>query len=285
MLRVVTNNLERENAMIKKTLTLIIMSSLISAGLLLLGTTVMANFSPALAPSQNALVAGPEVQTSSVSIPAEQSVSQKIELQNVAEKPEMSSVANAALPSSANVDQQLSLSIATTPGAAPVTGVTIAQILANPDQYYHTEITITGIVTGLSHEKFLLNDGTGQILVEVDDDLVTYVIIDGLSITVTGKLDDSNAQYGIELDACTITDENGTVVVDDCMDEDIIDDLDDDCIDDLDDDCVGCDDCADCGDSPDTDDSNDSNDSDDSNDSNDSDDSDDCVDCADGDDD
>jgi hypothetical protein len=222
--------------MIKKTLVLIIVSSLFSAGLLFLGTTVMGAFSPALASAQNALVTGTDGQTSPIPIPAEKTASQKVELLSKSETPKVSSAGKAALPSPAIPDQPLKVSKVSPCGVAPITGVTIAQLLANPNQYFHKVITLTGVATRLSDEKFLLNDGTGQIMVEVEDDLVIHALINGISITVTGKLDDTSSQYGFELDAFTLTDANGTVVVDDCDDDDINDDLDDDLDDDSDDD-------------------------------------------------
>ena len=226
--------------MIKRTLVLVFVSSLISAGLLFLGTTVMGIISPALASAQNALVTGTDDQTSPIPIPAEETASRKVELFSKVETPKVSSAGNAALPSPAVPVQPLKVSKVSTCGVAPITGVTIAQLLANPNQYFHNVITLTGIASRLSDEKFLLNDGTGQILVEVEDDRVSYAIINGISITVTGKLDDSSSQYGFELDAYSLTDVNGTVIVDDCEDDDINDDLgndlDDDCDDDLGDD-------------------------------------------------
>jgi hypothetical protein len=222
--------------MIKRSLVLVLVSSLISAGLLFLGTTLMGIIPPAIASAQNALVTGTDGQTSLIPFPAEETVIQKVELFNKAETPKVSSAGNTALPSAAFPVQPLNVSKVPTCGTAPITGITISQLLANPNQYFHNVVSLTGIATRLSDEKFLLNDGTGQILVEVEDDRVLYAIINGISITVTGMLDDSSSQYGFELDAYTLTDVNGTVIVDDCEDDDIDDDLDDDLDDDTDDD-------------------------------------------------
>jgi hypothetical protein len=54
-------------------------------------------------------------------------------------------------------------------------------------------------------------------------------------ITVMSKLDDTDSLSGIELDACRLTDQNGTVVMDDCDDDDLDDDLEDDLDDDSED--------------------------------------------------
>ena len=222
--------------MIKRSLVLVFVSSLISAGLLFLGTTVMGIIPPALASAENALVTGTDGQSSPIPIPAEETAIRKVELFNKAETPKVSSAGNAALPSAAVPVQPLQASKVSTCGVAPITGVTISQLLANPNQYFHNVVSLTGIATRLSDEKFLLNDGTGQILVEVEDDRVLYAIINGISITVTGMIDDSSSQYGFELDAYTLTDVNGTVIVDDCEDDDNNDDMDDDLDDDSDDD-------------------------------------------------
>jgi hypothetical protein len=243
--------------MLKRIITLVAISSLISASLLFIGTTVMGKFSPALASGQDALVAGTDVQTSLVSNPVGNTTAQKNELGSENIKPELPVSNSASLnqPSTEPIStisgavsnevnsappvvssQPSNATTAMNLGITPITGVTIAQLLENPEQYIHQVFTITGTATNLNHEKFLFNDGTGQILVEVDDDLVNFNIIDGQTITVTGQFDDSSNQIVYELDAYTLTDENGTVIiVDDCYD-DCNDDLNDDCNDDVNDD-------------------------------------------------
>ncbi len=223
--------------MIKRISGLVIISSLISAGLLFLGTTLIGNFSPALASLLNPLVAGTNVKASSASMPAEENAPLKNELGIPVKKSEVSSVGKAASVPPASSGQPLDISFLFKSGAAPISDVTIAQLLNSPDQFIHKVFTITGIATSLSGEKFLLNDGTGQIFVEVDDHLVKYIITDGQSITVTGKFDDTNSQYGFELDAFMFVDQNGTTFVhDDEYDDDNDDDVDDDADDNVDDD-------------------------------------------------
>jgi uncharacterized protein YdeI (BOF family) len=235
--------------MMKRIIVLVFVSSLISAGILFLGTTLMGEFSPALASSQSPLIAGTDLQTSMVSLPEDGKISQKIQAGVVADKIELSAaVKNDPIsPTSASQHQQAPISSSSQ--TAPTNTITIAQLLATPVEFIDKVFIITGIATRLSDEHLLLNDGTGEIIVEVDNDLANYIARDGQSITVNGKFDDSSSHNGYELEAWTITDETGTVVVDDCYD-DCIDDLDDGngavTIDDCNDDCVGCsDDCDD----------------------------------------
>jgi uncharacterized protein YdeI (BOF family) len=168
-------------------------------------------------------------------IPARKSNPVTMDLVGGVEKIKVSSAPKpvSAIPTN-SVQPQKALATAT-PKEAHVAGVTIAQLLKSPNQYIHQIISITGIATNLVKDKFLLNDGTGQIMVEIEDDLVGFTIVDGMSITVMGKLDDSGNQSGIVLDAYTLTDKNGTVVSDDCIEDDLSNG-DDDCGDDIDDD-------------------------------------------------
>ncbi len=221
--------------MIKKIFALVIISSLASAVLLFLGTTVMAQFSPALASSLDALVAGTDAQPPKASLPVEEQIPLKIELSSKVETPEASSAspASPALP--------LKVTVSEPAGVTPITGVTIAQLLATPDQFRDKLLTITGKATRLDDEKFLLNDGTGQIMVELDDDPGKFIVVTGTSITITGIIDEFSSHGGLELEACTVTDGTGTFDLDDCDDEDDDsmedpDDSDDDTISDDDDD-------------------------------------------------
>jgi uncharacterized protein YdeI (BOF family) len=262
--------------MIRRIITLVIVSSVISAGLLYMGFTVMGRYSPAHASTLNALVVKTNPQISPKSIPAKDSVPLTVDPVAVEEISAISSTSTAISASSDSSTQSLPASVNSIPAVIPVGGVTIAQLLNSPDQYIHQVFTISGIATSLSNDKFLLNDGTGQILVEIEDDLASFVIINGQSITVMGRLDDSSSRSSFELDACTLTDQNGTVVMDDCDDDDAFTDthdcLNDNCSDDcLNDDCS--DDCSndDCDDDLD-DDGLDDDDEDDLDDDDDSDD-------------
>jgi uncharacterized protein YdeI (BOF family) len=232
--------------MIKRILTLVLATSTISAALLLSGTALMGKFSPALASSFTPLVAGMDTQSSLDNPTVNEADSATIVANTEAEKPALPSERKENSGSHTLAGNSQNAPAATPSAGPPLTGVTvtIAQLLANPGQYAHQVLTISGIVTRLDHEKFLINDGTGQILVEVDDDHVIYNILDGKTITVTGRLDDNDSQNEYEIDACSITDENGTFIVDDCTDD--CEDCDDDCNGTCADDCV--DDCSDCTD-------------------------------------
>jgi uncharacterized protein YdeI (BOF family) len=230
--------------MIKRIIGLVVTSSLISAGLLFLGTTLMGNFSPALASSLNPLMAGTKVQASSASIPTNEKIPLKSEPSIPVEEPAVPPVVNTATVGPTNSSQPNNGSVASTSEGTVASDITIAQLLTVPSQFIHQVFTITGIATFLGGEKFLLNDGTGQILVEVDNDLVKYNLMNGQSITVTGEFDDSSNQNGFELDASSLVDGNGTTIVhDDIYDDDCNDGLGDDCTDDCTDECT--DDCSD----------------------------------------
>jgi uncharacterized protein YdeI (BOF family) len=256
--------------MIKRIFGLILTSSLISAGLLFLGTTVMGKFSPVLASSLNPLVAGTNVQTSTNLIQVEKKVPLKAEYIVPFEKSVVISVDNAAPATAPISSQPLSGSSVSITDPVPTATITIAELINSPDQFIHKVFTIAGIATALGSDKFLLNDGTGQILVEVDDNLVKYNISDGQSIIVTGEFDDSDNQNGFEIDASILADANGTIIVhDDNYDDDVNDDCNDDCIDDCsDDDTDDCnDDCIDDSSDDDTDDISDDSSDDDENES------------------
>lgn len=244
--------------MIRRIITLVIASAIVSAGLLYLGVTMMEQYSPALAASWSALVAktNPQVQ-SNAAAPVEEAF--------LASDRSEEKRAEAFLPA-APVD---SLS-ANTSGAE----VTIAQLFNNPDQFRNQKISISGIATSLGNYKVLLNDGTGQILVEVEDELVNFTLINGLSITVIGVLDNFGSSFALELNACMLNYLNNTVVIDDCKDDDMDDDDDaDDDDDDMDDDDDDADDDDDIDD--DDDDADDDDDLDDNDDTDDDDDNDD----------
>ncbi len=241
--------------MIKRIITPVIIAGLFSAGLLFLGLTVLGQYSPARASSLDALVARTTEQNSPNLIPVGKSSPVTANIDSGKERSAVSSpsVAVSAIPA---VSTEI-----------PVAGVTIAQMLNNPDKFVNQKISLTGYATSLAKDKFLLNDGTGQILVEVEDDLVGFAIIDGMSITVLGRVDHSSSQSGIVLDAQRLTDKNGNIYSDDCLEDDsstgddCIDEIDDDCLDDSDDDMDDSNDDSD--DASDDDIGDDSNDDDD----------------------
>ena len=177
--------------MIKRIVSSVVISSIISAALLFMGITIMGKYSPVLASPLNALVAETNSQNSPDAVPVGNSVPLAEDLLGGEEKLDVSSDQKSVSASPTSSIQPPKALAASTPKEIPVAGVTIAQLLNNPKQFVHQVFTITGIATSLGKDKFLLNDGTGQILVEVEDDLVGLAVITGLSITVTGELDDS----------------------------------------------------------------------------------------------
>jgi uncharacterized protein YdeI (BOF family) len=255
--------------MIKRMIALVVTSSVISAGLLYVGITLMGQFSPAQATSLNALVAGTNAWNSPDALPAGDSIPLTVDLGVGEDNLGDSSTPQTVPAFPVSSDQPLNKSVISTSPEPPVTEVTIAQLIKNPDQFIDQVVTITGIATSLDDDKFLLNDGTGQILVEVEDDLVSIAALNGLSIIVSGMLDDSSGQTGFELDASTLTYQDGTVViVDDDLDDDNDNDGNNDDIEDDDDDNDNDDDNDDLDDDDnDNDDDDDNNgDSDDDND-------------------
>jgi uncharacterized protein YdeI (BOF family) len=243
--------------LIKKIFSLVVatsVTSVICAGLLYLGITVMGNYSPVLAYSPNALVVGTNAQIPSDAngtaggVPATMNPGgEKAEL-------EVSSIPTAVSPSPISTSQPTKVVPGQlAPEATPATGITIAQLLKSPNQYFDRIFILTGIATRLGSDKFLLNDGTGQIMVDVEDDLVSFAVVSGMSITVMGKLDDTSSQSGVELDAYKLTNQNGTAVSTNCMDDDCLDDSNDGNVDDSQDDM---DDDSDCDTDVDSDDDN-----------------------------
>ncbi len=261
--------------MIKRIITLIFTSSLISAGLLFLGISLMEQYTPAHASTLEALVARSNAQIVANDILVSKNAPVTTDINSEKEKllgssiPKSVSVVPVASAQAINASVNLTSTVSTAPN------IKISQILSDPKQFLDQVYTISGIATRLGDDKLLLNDGTGQILVEVEDDLLGLMVINGQMVSIMGKLDDTDSFTGIEMDACTLTDQNGAIVMDDC-DEDDLDDVDDDS-DGADDDDDDLDDDEDDGLDDDGDDDVDDDDNDDSDDSSD-DDSDDDID-------
>ena len=270
--------------MIKKIITLVVTSSLISAGLLYLGITMMGQFSPVLASSLNALVAETNLQNSTDPIPATDSNPLAKGLNSTIKKVEITSTPTVVSSLPVITSQAPSISANMTSGVTPVNGTTIAELLKNPKQFDDMVFTITGIATALNNEEFLLNDGTGQILVEVEDEMISLALLSGMSVTVMGELDETSSAYAIKLDACNLNYQNESIVFDDCIDDDGDDDINDDDDDDSMEDDDGSDDDIDDDDDMDDDDDDDMDDDDDDDDGEDGDDDDDDMDDDDGDD-
>ncbi|MEN6410287.1 MAG: hypothetical protein ABFD44_11320 [Anaerolineaceae bacterium] len=198
--------------MLKRTFALVVVSIITSASLLFVGTTVMGKFSPALAAPQGALVTD---KSSSASISVQKEVpntaNQAVQVETT--------LATEVPSSSASETPEVTETPAAPSVPAPV--VTIAQILSDPSQYEGQVVSISGIITQLFEEKILINDGTGQVLVEVDGSLSKIALSTGQLVTITGKLDDLGSH--VKLEAYTITDQNGVVLFSKTEDDSSID--------------------------------------------------------------
>ena len=213
--------------MIKRIITLIITSSMISAGLLFLGISLMEQYTPAHASTLEALVARSNAQIAPNDVSVSENTPLTTDINNGKEKLLGSSIPKfgSVIPVASAQAMSASVNLTTTVSTAP--SIKISQILSDPKQFVGQVYTISGIATRLGDDKLLLNDGTGQILVEVEDDLLSLMVINGQMVSIISRLDDTDSFTGIEMDACTLTDQNGAVVMDDC-DEDDLDDVDDD---------------------------------------------------------
>ena len=225
--------------MIKRIITLIITSTMISAGLLFLGISLMKQYTPARASTLEALVARSNPQSTPNDILVSEPASVTRYINNGKEKLLGSLIQKSVPVIPVASPQAISASVNMTTTVSTAPSINISQILSNPKQFLDQVYTISGIATRLGDDKLLLNDGTGQILVEVEDDLLGLMVINGQMVSIMGKLDDTDSYTGIEMDACTLTDQNGAIVMDDC-DEDDLDEVEDDSdgVDDDDDDLV-----------------------------------------------
>jgi uncharacterized protein YdeI (BOF family) len=107
------------------------------------------------------------------------------------------------------------------PLAAQSTGPTIAEIQANPSAYLEQIVTIAGSVGALVDEnEFLLDDGTGQIVVDPGPPWYRQIRIPrGTPVTVTGQIDQMGPpgnRRGVDLDACRIVTPTETIEIRDC---------------------------------------------------------------------
>ncbi|MBI4928555.1 MAG: hypothetical protein HY835_12365 [Anaerolineae bacterium] len=197
--------------MAKRVFSLVLASSIITALLLFIGTAIVGRFSPVFASSTlPGLIAGGQALLLGDNAKAETGVSSTPDATETAEV-------------SSTPDDRRSSEPSSTPGASddnsqgtPVTGVSIAQLLANSGQYMDGVFTISGMASVLSGDKLLLNDGTGQILVDLEDDLIQYMAQNGATITVTGEFRRERERDQFALKACVVADQNGTFVLDTC---------------------------------------------------------------------
>ncbi len=105
-------------------------------------------------------------------------------------------------------------------GAQP-NNPTIGQIQANPNIYIDRIVTLRGTVAiVLDLNEFLLDDGTGQIVVDAGPPWYAQINVPrGATVTVTGEIDHMGPpgnRRGIDLDACRIEGPEGTIEIRDC---------------------------------------------------------------------
>ena len=193
--------------MTKRIVALLIAASVISAGILYAGIEVLSNFGPALASSAEALVTGERSPATPDSEVLTSALGEDDAPVETAVKP----------PTTSSSQVKVSVTTASENASAPL--VTVAEITRDPDQYDDRVFRLSGTANFLGDGKLLLNDGTGQILVDVDDDDLRWSNVDGQPVTVEGELDDD-----LELEACSLTYQGNTLVIDDCESLDAQDD-------------------------------------------------------------
>jgi uncharacterized protein YdeI (BOF family) len=93
--------------------------------------------------------------------------------------------------------------------SAPAVKVTIAELLANPSSYLGRVVSSAGRVTSLSSDRFLINDGTGQIMVDLEDNLVKVAITNGSIVTVVGEFGQIGNGSVFDINARAVTNRGG----------------------------------------------------------------------------
>lgn len=112
----------------------------------------------------------------------------------------------------------LALVVAQLPFAhAQQRGPTVRDIQSNPNAYYDQIVTLNGVLDFyVDANEFLLNDGTGQIVVDSGPPwYLTIAIPAGTSLSVTGQIDFMR-NGGVDLDACEIITPSETISIRDC---------------------------------------------------------------------
>ncbi len=94
---------------------------------------------------------------------------------------------------------------------------TVRDIQSNPNAYYDRIVTINGVLDlYVDANEFLLNDGTGQIVVDSGPPWYLNINIPtGTSLSVTGQIDFMR-NGGVDLDACQIVTPSETINIRDC---------------------------------------------------------------------
>lgn len=149
--------------MIKRVVALLVAASLLSAGLLTMGITLMSRFAPASASELDALVA-------SSSVSGDTAVAQSADDEVAATGTGRPKAQPFAAVDGSSTGQRVSVSVNTLAGGPVGEQITVAQLLSDPQAYASQPFAVAGVITGLGDDRFLLNDGTGQVLVDIDDD-------------------------------------------------------------------------------------------------------------------
>jgi hypothetical protein len=169
--------------MIKRTLSLAVVAGLVGAGLILGGTAVIGRTSPVSAAQLPALIAAGSAEASgSATLPIDSG-------------PSAHAPAGAAFSASAGMQ----------PVADPALKVTIAELQANPSVYLGRLIASAGRATRLSDSRLLINDGTGQIIVDLEDALKQVAVTNGMVVSVEGKLARNGGGDDFDIDALSLT--------------------------------------------------------------------------------
>jgi uncharacterized protein YdeI (BOF family) len=104
---------------------------------------------------------------------------------------------------------------------------TVAELLNTPSGYFNTNVTLTGMVTVLDDNEFLLNDGTGQILVDLENDHISSLLLTtGDMVTINGTFA-FDGTY-LDIDACQINSGGSSVTLSGCSNEELSNYADDD---------------------------------------------------------
>ncbi len=212
--------------MFKRALSLSLAGGLLSALLLLGGTAVMSTIGSSAAAPLPALIAGGSAQASdSNSQPTDMTVDLNQGDKTATLDAWQALAASAEVSAASLVTSQSQVASNVTASRSPAATVTIAQLLANPSGFLGQIVTTAGRVTQLTSDKFLINDGTGQIIVDLDDDVERVSLANGSIVTVVGKFKDSGYGGAFAIAARTLRDRSGASITDD--DDDINDDDDD----------------------------------------------------------
>ena len=201
--------------MTKKVFRLVFIASVLSAALLFVGTTVMGKFSPVLASSLNALVSNTGNETSTGS---NQPINQDAGLITAGARQAEEKVSARNAEVAAVTLSSIRLESTSTATTLQASSVTIAALLKDPAQYRDQLVSVSGIVSLLSDEKLLLNDGTGQILVELESGHLSGAPAEGQTLTILGRFDPSNDDSSFKIEAYAVLDANGVLLAGSLLD-------------------------------------------------------------------